>query len=287
MRTERPQDDLTDDAVLGGRLRLWQPRRGHRFGHDAILLAAATAAHDGDIAVDLGAGIGTAGLAVAMRVPGLRVRLVDIDPHLTELAAENARRNGLADRVTAVNLDVDADANTYAAACLGSGGFDVVLMNPPFNDPDRQPTSPDPGRRLAHSYSRAGLSSFLSAAARLLRVDGILTTIYRVEGVGTLLSLLPRGFGAITLMPVHPKPDAAAIRVIIRAVKASRAPPAILPGLLLAHADGRPSEAAEAILREGATLPLAMIGAPRRRSPRTRAKVGGTGSAGSPDRAGR
>ena len=33
--------DTTEDAVLGGRLILRQPRRGHRFGHDAILLAAA------------------------------------------------------------------------------------------------------------------------------------------------------------------------------------------------------------------------------------------------------
>jgi tRNA1(Val) A37 N6-methylase TrmN6 len=257
MRSEPPQDDLTDDAALGGRLRLWQPRRGHRFGHDAILLAAATVAHDGDTAVDLGAGVGTAGLALALRVPGVRVRLVEIDPHLAELAAENARRNGLADRVTAVTLDVDANANAYAAACLGGGNFDIVLMNPPFNDPDRQPPSAEPGRRLAHSQSRAGLSSFLSAAARLLRVDGILTMIYRADAVDMLLSLLHGGFGAVTLMPVHPKPDTAAIRVIVRAVRASRAPPAILPGLVLAQANGRPSEAAEAVLRESAALPLA------------------------------
>ena len=34
--------DLTEDAFLGGRLRLRQPLKGHRAGHDAILLAAAT-----------------------------------------------------------------------------------------------------------------------------------------------------------------------------------------------------------------------------------------------------
>ena len=33
--------EVTQDAVLGGRLLLKQPRRGHRVGHDAILLAAA------------------------------------------------------------------------------------------------------------------------------------------------------------------------------------------------------------------------------------------------------
>ena len=35
---------VSEDAVLGGSLVLRQPLRGHRVGHDAILLAAATAA---------------------------------------------------------------------------------------------------------------------------------------------------------------------------------------------------------------------------------------------------
>src|SRR5215208_6092627 len=81
---------VTDDAVLGGRLRLRQPRRGHRVGHDAILLAAASRGRRGDHVVDLGAGVGAAGLALARRVPGLSVTLVEIDPGLAALAAENA-----------------------------------------------------------------------------------------------------------------------------------------------------------------------------------------------------
>ena len=263
-----PQPDLTDDAALGGRLRLWQPRHGHRFGHDAILLAAATCAHDGDLAVDLGAGVGAAGLAVAQRVPRLHMWLVDIDPQFSELAAENARRNGLSDRVTVATLDIGIDANAFVAAGLKDGHFDVVLMNPPFNDSERQPASPEPRRRLAHNQTQVGLSTFIAAAARLLRADGILTIIYRADVICTLISLLSPPFGAIAILPVHSKPDTAAIRVIISAVKASRAPPAILPGLVLTEADGRPSEAAELVLREGAVLPLAMApsGEPRRRT---------------------
>src|SRR6266851_4838118 len=99
---------FTDDAVLGGRLILRQPARGHRVGHDAILLAASTAAHPGEIAVDLGAGVGAAGLALALRVPGLAVRLVEIDPELAALSAENAARNSLATRVSAHALDAAA-----------------------------------------------------------------------------------------------------------------------------------------------------------------------------------
>ena len=247
--------DLTDDGALSGRLRLLQPRRGHRFGHDAILLAAATSAREGDLGAELGAGIGAAGLALALRVAGARVWLVEIDPALAALAAENARRNGLADRVEAVALDVGAAAAAFARAGLPPGSCDFVLMNPPFNDPARHQASPQPHRRLAHASPAGALPMWVETAARLLRPSGLLTVIYRADAFDRLMAVLAPGFGAITLMPVQPKAETNAIRVIVRAVKGSRAPCAIAPGLVLAQADGQSTAAAEAVLRDGAPLP--------------------------------
>ncbi len=262
MRAEPPYRDLTDDGALSGRLRLLQPRRGHRFGHDAILLAAATPARDGDVAAELGAGVGAAGLALALRVPGARVRLVELDLGLAALAAENARRNLLADRVEAVALDVGAAPAAFARAGLPAASCDIVLMNPPFNDPGRHQASPQPRRRLAHALPGAALPRWVATAARLLRPGGILTGLFRADAIDRLMAAFAPGFGAITLMPVHSKPGTDAIRVIIRAVKGSRALPAIMPGLELAQADGRPSAAADAVLRDGAPLPLATLAAP-------------------------
>src|SRR5213595_3310598 len=114
----RMSAEVTEDPVLGGKLRLKQPRRGHRIGHDAILLAAACPARAGERVVDLGAGVGAAGLAVALRVPGTMVTLVEVDAGLAALAAENARLNGLAERVSAAVIDVAAPARVFAAAGL-------------------------------------------------------------------------------------------------------------------------------------------------------------------------
>ena len=116
MAAERAE--TSEDAVLGGRLVLRQPRNGHRVGHDAILLAAATSVRAGEQVVDLGAGVGAAGLAVARRIGGVAVTLVEIDPALAALAGENAARNALAGRVRAVCLDVAAPAAAFAAAGL-------------------------------------------------------------------------------------------------------------------------------------------------------------------------
>src|SRR5215216_6145617 len=122
--------ETTEDAVLGGRLILRQPRRGHRVGHDAILLAAATNARAGEHAVDLGAGVGAAGLALARRIAGVKVTLVEIDPSLAALAAGNANRNGFADSARAVLLDVTAPDVEFAEIGLASASAAHVLMNP-------------------------------------------------------------------------------------------------------------------------------------------------------------
>jgi len=255
MATERA--GVSEDAVLGGTLKLTQPLRGHRVGHDAILLAAATGARAGEHAVDLGAGVGAAGLALARRVAGVTVTLVEIEPALAALARENAARNGLAERARVLCLDVAAPAAAFAAAGLPSGTAHRVLMNPPFNAAPAQKPSPDRGRRLAHAASPEMLGQWVRTAARLLRPSGVVTLIWRADGLDMLLAALVAGFGAVTLLPVHPKPGAAAIRVLARAVKGSRTPLALLPGLVLTDAGGKPSVEAEAILREGAALPLA------------------------------
>ncbi|MCC6890069.1 MAG: methyltransferase [Hyphomicrobiales bacterium] len=244
----------TEDAVLDGRLRLRQPRRGHRVGHDAILLAAACPARAGDAVVDLGAGVGAAGLARAARVAGTTVTLLEIEPGLATLARHNIALNDMSARVRAVTLDVGAPARAFAAAGLAAGSVARALMNPPFHDVGRQRASPDPARALAHAAPRAALASWARTAARLLRPRGTLTLIFHADGLEDGLAALAPAFGAVVLTPVYPRPDKPAIRILVSAVKGGRAPLVLKPPLLLADAAGRATTAAHALLREAAAL---------------------------------
>src|ERR1700761_6341279 len=136
-----PARETTEDGFLNGRLRLRQPRSGHRVGHDAMLLAAATSTRPGDRVVELGAGIGAAGLALACRVGAIDLVLVEIVPELAALARDNAAANAIAAEI--VVLNVAAAAADFTAHGMPPDSVDVVLMNPPFNDASRHRASPD------------------------------------------------------------------------------------------------------------------------------------------------
>jgi len=252
---DRSDQNLTDDALLGGRLQLLQPARGHRAGHDALLLAASVPA-DARRAVDLGAGVGTAGLALAARVPGVEVCLVEIDPATADLAARNAARQvpNLSHRVTVVTADVASLAKPSGPALPAPRAADVVLMNPPFNDPARHRISPRDQRALAHSLDDTDITPWLRAAERLLGAGGRLHLIHRPEALAALLDAMKGRFGAIAIRPVHGKPDAPAIRILVSAIKGRRTPVTLLPGLVLADSEGKPTPEATRLLRGEAGL---------------------------------
>lgn len=252
-----PPDAFTDDALLGGRLRLRQPASGHRAGHDAMLLAASVAVRPGDRVVDFGAGAGAAGLAVAQRERDIDLVLVEIDPALASLARANAASNAVSADV--LILDIAVGAAAFAAAGLGPDSADVVLMNPPFNDRARQQSSPDTARSIAHVATATTLEDWVHAARRVLKPGGALTMIWRAEAIKEVLAVLDRGFGSIALQPVHGVATAPAIRILVRALKGGKAPTRIYPAMMLNDAAGVPNRMAQAVLTGDRLLPLAAL----------------------------
>ena len=90
----------------------------------AILLARQ--AGEGARVLDLCAGSGCVGLAVASNVPECRVVLADVSEGALKICKQNVRRCELNARVTCVQ----ADAREKPAAALWD--FDVIACNPPY-----------------------------------------------------------------------------------------------------------------------------------------------------------
>ena len=133
--------------------------------------------------------------------PPIELVLVEIDAALAGLARDNAASNAIAADV--IVLDVTSTADAFAAAGLAPDSVDVVLMNPPFNDPARHRASPDKARETAHVAAVATLESWVHAARRILKSGGVLTLIWRADGLAEVLTTLARGFGSLAILPVH------------------------------------------------------------------------------------
>jgi tRNA1(Val) A37 N6-methylase TrmN6 len=250
MPEELGDDDIAEDALLDGRLRLLQPRRGHRAGTDAILLAAAAAPRPGERAADFGAGTGAVGLALALREPTLQMLLVERDPRLADLCARNLGLNGVEGRALALDLLSPRPAREAA----GLENLDLVVTNPPFVEAGEAPSSPEPLRAGAHELPPGGFRRWIAAAADALRFRGRLVLIQRADRLETCLDALRPAFGSLALRPVHPAAGAPAIRILVSAVRGGRAGVRILPPVVLHGPDGRFTPQAEAIHRGAALL---------------------------------
>ena len=250
----------TDDAFLGGRLRVLQPATGYRAGLDAVLLAAASPIEDGKAArvLDAGAGVGVVGLCVAARIPDAAVTLVEREPALADLARQNAERNGLADRIEVVVADVGEGGRILHGGgplgALAPGAFDHVVANPPYYAAGTGTSPAHPVRAGAHQMAAGDLDRWVAFLATAARTGGTVTLIHRADALAAVLAALEGRFGALCLLPVHPRAGQPAHRIIVAGVKGSRAPLKIEPGLVLHDADGRYLPAVEAVLRQGAAL---------------------------------
>jgi tRNA1(Val) A37 N6-methylase TrmN6 len=246
-------DDLTEDRLLGGRVRLSQPTTGYRAGIDPVFLAAAVPAKAGERVLDVGAGAGAAALCLAARVAKTSVSGVEADRALVRLANANAGATGVGDRVQFFAGDLLTPPVRLAPA-----SFDHVMANPPYMPEGAGRASPDPGKAAATVEDRAGLGDWLRFCLLMAAPTGTVTLIHRADRLDALLEAIAGRLGGVVVFPLWPGGEGrkAAKRVIVSGRKGSRAPLSLVPGLVLHHSGGAFTDEAEAVLRHAGALQL-------------------------------
>lgn len=205
MSVSLPVPALTEDRLLGGRLRLMQPARGYRAAVDPILLAAACPMKAGQTVLDMGVGTGAALLALARRVgEGGRFLGLEVRPEIAAIACRNAVLNGIPAEVVAGDV---------RRPPFAPDSVDHVVTNPPYVAGGTPP--PDPAKATAHMESGVSLRDWLRGCLYVLRARGWITIIQRADRVDEVIAGLAGRCGAVSIFPVWSHEGAPARRVIV------------------------------------------------------------------------
>jgi tRNA1(Val) A37 N6-methylase TrmN6 len=132
-----------------------------------------------------------------------------------------------------VAADIAERETLRAGAGLGRAMADAVITNPPFHAGASTTAPPGAARAAAHILGDDGLEPWLRAAASMLKPRGLLVVIFRADGLDALFAATASRFGGLDILPIHPRRAAPAHRVLVRAVKGSRAASRLLPPLVL------------------------------------------------------
>ena len=247
---------LTEDAFLGGRLRLLQPEKGFRAGIESVFLAAAVPCAAGEAVFEAGIGPGVAALCLLARNPGVQLTGVEVASRYAMICEENARRNGAGDRLRVIHADVRDAMRRDHIGMPAPGSFAHAMANPPFFEEAKSTASPNLLKSQAHAFGPEDLELWVKLLHAMLANRGSVTIVHRADALGQLLDSMQNRFGDIRIAPLFPRRGTAASRILIQGIKGSKAPLQILPGLVLHDAGNGFTPEADSVLRDGAAFTL-------------------------------
>ncbi len=216
-------NDVSCDKFLGDSLKILQPKKGFRAGIDSVLLGASVGASRKNL-IDLGSGVGVAGLCALNYRKNLKSLFLEKNPEMLVLAKENILINSFEKRADIIELDLTLSGNEREAAGLKINHFDCVIANPPFFDANGGTLAKGEARSTARHMAKEDLGKWVRTAASCAAPKGEVIFIFPIIGLLDLLNQLEGRFGDLTILPITSRIGQNASRFLVRGIKGSKAP---------------------------------------------------------------
>ncbi len=239
----RAPGERVDDLGRAG-LKMIQNREDFCFGTDAVLLAHFARMRNDARVLDLGCGNGILPLLLYGRYGVKHIVGIEIQPRAAELAHRNVGINAL-------EAYIEIRQGDYRQPeMVEPGNYTVVVSNPPYLKLGCDPAVRE-SQRIAKTECCATLREVLETAARALRSNGKLYLVYRPNRLPELMAELLR----VKLEPKHlrlvqPRAKSEPNLVLVSAVLHGKPGLQIVPPLILADEEGRPTPEVTAIYEQ-------------------------------------
>lgn len=166
------------NVALTSTYRLLQPRKGHRYSVDDMLvghLAITWATSRGIVprrVLDLGTGLGSVLLMIAWRFEHATFVGVEAQETHVAWAKRSVELNACTQRVRIVHGDLRDDVLMQTLGC----DFDLVTATPPYFDPDKTTVCANERRAYAQWELRGGIEQYACAAAHRMAPNALFVT---------------------------------------------------------------------------------------------------------------
>ncbi|MGA1796184.1 MAG: tRNA1(Val) (adenine(37)-N6)-methyltransferase [bacterium] len=219
-------------------LRLDQSSDGYRYSIDAFLLADFCTIPKNATILDIGSGCGIVSFLLARIHPDSRIFGIEIQYDLVRIAEENLKRNARLDNIRFIHGDIRDIERLFPA-----GSCDIAVSNPPYHSIGSGRINPHPERASARHELKGGLGDFIRAGSAAVRSGGYFYTIYAAHRMSDLIDTCRRfKLEPKMVRTVHPRPDAEANLVLMKAARNGRPGLRILPPLYIYKRAGEYSE---------------------------------------------
>lgn len=227
-------DTLTLDELKRFGLTLQQPKEGYRFTLDPLLLCDFSCAAAEQTIADLGSGCGVMALILARMASEAQVIAVEKEAPMAALATQNARLNGLEERVRVLPEDLLHIRRHLPVSCC-----DLVVSNPPYRKQGRGRLNLHPGRMAGRHETTAGLADFLAAAKYLVQPAGRICVVYHPARLPEFMAAAAAlKLSVRRLRMVHGTPGADAKVFLAELTKGGRVGDTQVPAPLVVRSDG-------------------------------------------------
>ncbi|WP_330988358.1 tRNA1(Val) (adenine(37)-N6)-methyltransferase [Staphylococcus pseudintermedius] len=205
------------DYLIREDLRIIQNDAVFSFSTDALLLGHFTEVRKRDRILDMCAGNGVIPLLLSDKGNNV-ITGVEIQPQLVNMAVRSVQYNHLEDRITMVEMDINALIQAYSPA-----QFDLITCNPPYFKANQTNQHQLEAHKIARHEIYCTLDDCLRVSNHLLKEGGRVVMVHRAERMLDLFeSMRHYRIEPKRLHMIFSKPGKAAQTIVVEGRKGGR-----------------------------------------------------------------